>query len=156
MKTSLFLFILVAFSLLLKGQDFIKLPELQKKINANGSIKVVNFWATWCAPCVKELPYFEKLNHDNKTVDVLLVSMDYDLDPNPDRVKRFIDRKKIQSKVVILEEENPNAWIEKIDKSWSGALPSTLIINPNNGKRRFVQGELKDGELERLIKEISE
>ena len=75
---------------------------------------------------------------------------------NPDKVKRFIDRKKIQSKVVILEEENPNAWIEKIDKSWSGALPSTLIINPNNGKRRFVQGELKDGELERLIKEISE
>jgi len=156
MKTSLFLFILVAFSLLLKGQDFIKLPELQKKINASGSIKVVNFWATWCAPCVKELPYFEKLNHENKTVDVLLVSMDYDLDPNPDKVKRFIDRKKIQSKVVILEEENPNAWIEKIDKSWSGALPSTLIINPNNGKRRFVQGELKDGELERLIKEISE
>lgn len=136
------------------GQALVKLPELQKIIKAPGSVKVINFWATWCAPCVKELPYFEKLHQDNKSVEVILVSMDYDLDPHPEKVKRFIERKKIQSRVILLAEENPNDWIEQVDKSWTGALPSTLVINPATGKRKFVQGEMKEGELEKLIEEV--
>jgi len=137
------------------GQELVKLTELQKLIHQPGSVKVINFWATWCAPCVKEMPLFEKLNHDDRNTKVILVSMDYDLDPDPAKVKRFIDRKKILSKVVILAEENPNEWIEKIDKSWTGALPSTLVINPDSGKRKFIQGELKEGDLEKLIQEVS-
>jgi thiol-disulfide isomerase/thioredoxin len=150
----LFLLLLV-FPYSLFGQDQIKLSELQKLISEKGSVRVINFWATWCAPCVKELPFFEKLNQDDKNVKVILVSMDYDLDPNPAKVNRFVERKKILSKVVILAEENPNDWIEKIDKTWSGALPSTLVVNPANGKRKFVQGELKEGDLEKLIQEVS-
>jgi len=136
------------------AQELIKLTDLQNIINDAGPVKVINFWATWCAPCVKELPHFEKLNQENKSVKVVLVSMDYDLDPNPAKVKRFVERKKLLCKVVILAEENPNAWIEKIDKNWTGALPSTLIINPSNGKRKLVQHELKEGELENLIESI--
>jgi len=149
------LFSSLAFPYALLGQDLIKLPELQKLIHEPGSVKVINFWATWCAPCVKEMPLFEKLNHDDKNVRIILVSMDYDLDPDPAKVKRFIERKKILAEVVILAEENPNDWIEKIDKSWSGALPSTLVINPNSGKRKFIQGELKEGDLEKVIQEVS-
>jgi thiol-disulfide isomerase/thioredoxin len=118
-------------------------------------VQVINFWATWCAPCVKEIPLFEKLNQANKEVEVMLVSMDYDLDPNPEKVYRFMTRKNLQSKVVILAERNPNDWISKIDKSWkSGTLPATLIINTQNGKRKFVQQELHEGDLEKLIEEV--
>jgi thiol-disulfide isomerase/thioredoxin len=133
----------------------IKLKDLQQLINTSSEkVQVINFWATWCAPCVKEVPFFETLNQENKSVDVTLVSMDYDLDPNPEKVYRFITRKKLQSKVVILAERNPNDWIDKIDKSWSGALPATLIVNTKTGKRKFVQKELHEGELEKLIEEI--
>lgn len=133
----------------------INLKDLQLLINKpSDKVQVINFWATWCAPCVKEVPFFEKLNQENKSVDVTLVSMDYDLDPNPEKVYRFIARKKLQSKVVILTEQNPNDWIDKIDKSWSGALPATLIINTKTGKRKFVQKELHEGELEKLIEEV--
>ncbi len=149
------LFAFITLPLTLRGQDFIKLPELQNTIHEAGPVKVINFWATWCAPCVKEMPYFEKLNQENKNVKVLLVSMDYDLDPNPAKVKKFVERKKILSRVVILQEENPNSWIDKIDKDWGGALPATLIVNPANGKRKLVQGELKEGDLEKLIAEVS-
>jgi thiol-disulfide isomerase/thioredoxin len=155
MLRKFFLFASLTFPYSLMGQDLIKLPELQKLIQQPGPVKVINFWATWCAPCVKEMPLLEKLNHDDKNIKVILVSMDYDLDPDPAKVKRFIERKKILSEVVILAEENPNDWIEKIDKSWTGALPSTLVINPNSGKRKFIQGELKEGDLENLIQEVS-
>jgi thiol-disulfide isomerase/thioredoxin len=153
--TIFFLFASLTFPATLLCQDLVKLPELQKLIQAPGPVKVINFWATWCAPCVKEMPLLEKLNQEDKNCKVILVSMDYDLDPDPAKVKRFIERKKILSEVVILAEENPNDWIEKIDKNWSGALPSTLVVNPNSGKRKFIQGELKAGDLEKLIQEVS-
>ena len=134
----------------------VKLPDLQKAIEAPSTkeIKVFNFWATWCAPCIKELPYFEKVNREQNSVDVVLVSLDLDLDPNPEKVFRFIERKKIQSKVMILNERDPNSWINKIDKEWSGALPATIIINTKTGKRKFVEGQLEEGELERLIDQM--
>lgn len=135
--------------------EIIKLNQLQELIEAEADhVKVINFWATWCAPCVKEMPLFEALNETRSDVKVTLISMDLDLDPNPEKVYRYMDRRKIKSKVLILDEQNPNAWIEQIEKSWSGALPATLIINGLTGKRKFVERELHEGDLEKLIAEI--
>jgi hypothetical protein len=80
--------------------------------------------------------------------------MDLDLDPNPEKVYRFLNRKKLKSRVVILDEEDSNTYIDKIEKSWSGALPATIIINPKTGQRKFVEKELHEGDLERLIEEV--
>ncbi len=133
----------------------ITLPQLQELMGQKADhIKVINFWATWCAPCVKEIPLFEKLGQQRTDVRVTLVSMDLDLDPDPEKVYRFIARKKLQSEVVILNEKDPNSYINQIDKNWSGAIPATLIINSRTGKRKFVERELHDGELEKLISEI--
>lgn len=150
-----FLFSLAA--LLAEAQEarLVRLGELQKIIDTpSDEIKVINFWATWCGPCIKELPLFEKLNQERKDVKVTLVSMDIDLDPNPEKVYKFVGRKSIRSQVVILNEKNPNGWIDKIEKEWSGALPATLIINSKNGKRKFVEKELHEGDLEKLVTEV--
>ena len=75
--------------------EMVKLERLQNEIaSSSDQVLVYNFWATWCAPCVKELPLFEKLNQNNKEVKVTLVSMDIDLDPNPEKIYKFIERKK--------------------------------------------------------------
>lgn len=133
----------------------VKLPELQELITSKGDhIKVINFWATWCAPCVKEMPLFEKLGQERKDVKVTLVSMDLDLDPDPAKVHKFVARKKLQSQVLILDEKDPNSYIEQIEKSWSGALPATIIVNSKTGQRKFVERELHEGELEKLIAEV--
>jgi len=159
MRKHLFIICLLSLGfkpLLAQKADQIKLKELQGILTVpNEQIQVINFWATWCAPCVKEMPLFEKLNSENKEVVVTLISMDYDLDPNPEKVNRFIARKKLQSKVLILAETDPNSWIDKIDKHWEGALPATLIVNTKTGKRKLVQKELHEGELEKFIKEVS-
>jgi len=152
------LFLSLFFSVALYAQEqteIIKLKQLQDHLHAKSDrIKVINFWATWCAPCIKEIPFFEKMNSERSDVEVTLVSMDLDLDPNPEKVYRFIDRRKIKSKVLILDERNPNMWINQIEKSWSGALPATIIINSKTGQRKFVERELHEGELEALIAEI--
>jgi len=133
----------------------VKLPELQEMISAKSDqIKVINFWATWCAPCIKEMPLFEKLGQERQDVKITFVSMDLDLDPDPAKVYKFVTRKKIQSQVVILDEKNPNLYIDLIDKSWSGALPATIVVNTKTGQRKFVEKELHEGELEKLIAEV--
>lgn len=135
--------------------QIIKLPALQEIIQSDSDqVKVINFWATWCAPCIKELPLFQQLHEDRQDVKVTLVSMDLDLDPNPEKVYKFIARKNISAEVVILDEQNPNDWIDKIEKDWSGALPATIVINTKTGKKKFVERELHEGELEKLILEV--
>ncbi|KGL60777.1 TlpA disulfide reductase family protein [Polaribacter sp.] len=110
-------------------------PLLEKN---DGKTYIVNFWATWCAPCVKELPYFEKIKKefDDKNVEVLLVSLDF-----PKQVEKklipFINKRKLNSKVVLLDDINEDVWIKSIDENWSGAIPATLIYNKN--KRKFYE-----------------
>ncbi|WP_276368252.1 TlpA disulfide reductase family protein [Chryseolinea sp. H1M3-3] len=129
----------------------VKFDALAKILNTNSSqIQVVNFWATWCAPCVKEIPLLEKLNANKDfNVKITLVCLDYA--DKVDKVDAFIHRKNIQSQVLLLDEIDYNSWIDKVDKTWSGAIPATLILNPKTGKRMFVEKELKEGELENLI-----
>ena len=157
MKKVLILFFMAS-SLSVRAQEkaeIIKIKQLQEIIELKtDQIKVINFWATWCAPCVKEMPLFQKLDEERSDVMVTLVSIDLDLDPNPEKVYRFIDRKKISTRVVILDERDPNTWINLIEKNWSGAIPATIIINGKTGQRKFVEHELHDGDLEKLIAEV--
>ncbi|SHJ07681.1 AhpC/TSA family protein [Flavobacterium terrae] len=94
---------------------------------------VINFWATWCLPCVKELPYFEQLNEKYKgqNVKVILVSLDL-----PKKVESnlipFIKKKNLKSEIIHLNDPDANTWIEKVDKSWAGSIPATVIYNKNS------------------------
>ena len=118
-----------------------KFAAFEKAIlKEDDNIYVINFWATWCAPCIKELPYFEKLHTDNPKVKVILVSLDSRNDLNKKLIP-FVDRKKITAQVVLLSDKDYNAWLDKIDASWSGAIPATLIIQGK--KHLFAEREFE-------------
>nr|WP_315156752.1 TlpA disulfide reductase family protein [uncultured Flavobacterium sp.] len=97
---------------------------------------VVNFWATWCAPCVKELPHFEKLNLENKSVKVVLISLDFK-NQFESKLLPFLKNRKINSEVVFLTDKDYNSWLPTVSKEWSGSIPATLIIK--NGKKIFAE-----------------
>ena len=120
---------------------------------SNDTTYVINFWATWCSPCVKEIGYFETLHrkYAGDKVQVVLVSLDFPNQVNR-RVIPFLEEKKITAPVRLVTELDYNSWIDQVDPAWSGALPATLILHKD--KRIFMEKELTENELFEHVKQI--
>ncbi len=93
------------------------------------TLYVINFWATWCKPCVKELPYFETLKEQYLDIPIKVVLVSLDMKKQvPTVVEPFLNKNKIKSKVVVLADGRANSWIDKVDPEWSGAIPATVLL----------------------------
>lgn len=125
--------------------------KLMERVSNNDTFYIVNFWATWCGPCVGELPEFAKMEqyYSGKPVKVLLVSMDFK-EEYAKKVTAFIKKKKLQSEVVWLNETNANVFIPKIEPAWQGSIPATLMIYNKTSYRNFFEGTIKAERLEIL------
>jgi len=112
---------------------------------------IVNFWATWCGPCVAELPHFLELEkrYKGKNVKFIFVSLDF-INNLETTLVPFLDKRKIDSEMVVLNQKNVDVWMEKIDKKWSGAIPATLIYNAKG--RKFIEDKFDTvDELEKVL-----
>jgi thiol-disulfide isomerase/thioredoxin len=123
-------------------------PHLQKQ---NDTTYVINFWATWCKPCVDELPAFEELNrkYGDKPVKVILVSLDF-VRNLESRVLPFIETNNLKSDIILLNDPKSHQWIDKVSPEWSGSIPATVIYN--RGKRTFYERAFHFDELEAALK----
>jgi thiol-disulfide isomerase/thioredoxin len=119
----------------------------------NDTTYVINFWATWCSPCVKEIGYFEEVHrlYQSEKLNVVMVSLDFP-DQVEQRVIPFLKEKGITARVVLMTDLNYNDWIDQVDPSWSGAIPATLIYK--NGERIFLEKEVSREELFNHVKQI--
>ncbi|TPN84628.1 TlpA disulfide reductase family protein [Aquimarina algicola] len=119
----------------------------------DGKTRVINFWATWCKPCVAELPYFELINsrYPEHKVEVILVSLDLPMHVESKLIP-FVKKQKIQSKVILLDDPDANSWIPKVDKDWTGSIPATIIYRDNTF--RFYERSFTYNELEKELKKL--
>ena len=128
-KILLFSFLITIFDLKCQTVNHVfKIDDLLYSIKSKDTLYVVNFWATWCKPCIAELPAFDSLyiRIQNQKVKIILVSLDF-AENISGKVNPFLIKNKIKSTVVLLDEINGNDFITKISKNWSGSIPATLF-----------------------------
>ena len=118
----------------------------------NDTVYVINFWVTWCKPCIKEMPDFEKFwaEYKNKNVKLYLVSLDF---PNKheELLIPFVEKHNIKSEVIHLTDTDSNKWIDKVSPLWSGSLPATLVYKGNSAE--FYETTLTFEDLKRIVEQ---
>lgn len=130
--------------------------EIEALLNQqDGRTYVINFWATWCRPCLTELPFFEQLAkaRSAKDLQVIMISLDRPGEVRG-RLKDFFEERPMVLPVVALTDDNFRGWVSRVDGSWtSGSIPTTLIYR--NGQRKFNRGQISSyTELEGLVRQV--
>lgn len=143
--------LLGSFCLIPKKVQVVTFEQLEKRCRrGDDTLYVVNYWATWCRPCVKELPYFQEAarKFSRKKVELIFVSLNTVKELK--MVQGFIENKNMEPQVYILNAGNPNGWIDKVDPSWEGSIPATVMYR-NKEKVFFREGEFTQTELDSII-----
>ena len=141
-----------------EGQQLtqIRIPDLEKILSSGeDKLLVINFWATWCPPCVKELPHFQKVakEYNKDKVSFLLVSLDFPSQIDS-HLKPFLKKNKVALDVVLMMDTDQNEWIDKVDPSWQGNIPVTLMLNNPRKIRKFHSGDMDETELRNMINSL--
>jgi thiol-disulfide isomerase/thioredoxin len=142
------IFLLLTSAVFCQEVKKMKITDVEAYIKNSDHPVVVNFWATWCAPCVEEIPYFietvQQYNADR--VELVLVSLDF---PNyyPKQINDFIKKKQFVATFFWLNETNADYFCPKIDAKWDGTIPVTLLVNNKTGYRTFFNRPLTDRQI---------
>lgn len=133
----------------------LSINELQAYIEKSDKPLVVNFWATFCKPCVEEIPYFQSAirNQYKGEVELLLVSLDLPAD-YPRKITAFAAQKNFFAPIAWLNETDADYFCPKIDQKWSGAIPCTLMVNNKKRYRKFYDDQLSSAQLEKELKAL--
>ncbi len=131
--------------------------EFEKFKDANitspDTVYVVNFWATWCLPCVKELPEFEKSiqKYNGKPVKFFFLSLDFG-DDAWQKANDYLDKKNYSFDSFLITDDNANEWIPMVNKSWSGAIPATVMYKKD--QQLFHEGKITYEKLNSMIRKL--
>jgi thiol-disulfide isomerase/thioredoxin len=133
----------------------VKVTELENIIKESKGPMIISFWATYCVPCIQELPYFHDAvnRYKSKGLSLLLVSLDL-REAYPTQISLMAKKLKFTAPVVWLDETNADYFCPKVDSSWSGALPASLFINNATGYRSFYEDQVPKEKLEQEIKKM--
>ena len=155
MRNLLLLFFLAALGAQGQRVRKVKITDLQDLIAHSDHPLIVNFWATFCAPCNKEIPYFESTvaRYRTDSVELILVSLDLP-DYYPARIAGFARGRGYTSSLLWLDETNADYFCPKVDPRWSGGIPCSLFVNNKTHYRRFFDRQLTEPQVALEIRKL--
>ncbi len=127
-----------------KATDIVRLTE-----RATDSVYVINFWATWCRPCIAEMPHLISIwkKYRRHKVELLLVSLD-EASGWPEKIRAMARKRHIDAPLAWLNETDADYFCNLIDRRWSGAIPATFIFRPATGYRAFYETDFTEATFE--------
>lgn len=130
-----------------------KMPELVQHYKQAKGILVVNFWSTWCPPCIEEIPHFIDITNQYKkdSVQLWLVSQDTKKLYESGALQQYVQQKKWKANMLWLNETNADYYCPLVDTRWSGAIPATVIIRPSTGYYEFYEESLSKEALQTAL-----
>ncbi len=131
-----------------------KMTELNELIETSTTPMVINFWATWCVPCLQEIPYFISVAKEFKEEGVSLLLVSLDMQEDSAKVEPFAIKRKITAPIVWLNETNADYFCPIIDDRWSGSVPATLFVNTKMKYRKFLEKALSEETLRKEIQQL--
>ncbi len=121
---------------------------------AKGKVVLVNFWATYCAPCRKEMPQLVALAGRLKANGFTLITVSADEAEQAADAAAFLDRTHVPAPAYLRKTRNEDRFPTTIDPAWKGALPASFLYDRQGHKVRSFFGELKMAEVEAAIKKL--
>jgi len=134
------------------GLSDIDIAGIKKLVkNDSKKLRLINVWATWCGPCVVEYPDLVKLQRIYGGRDFEFISISSDKIGNKEKVHSFLKKSHSAIQNYIYSEGDNYKLIEAVDTEWKGALPYTILIEPNGKVVWKCQGEVDMLELKKTI-----
>lgn len=128
---------------------------LQKVVAAQkGKVVLVNFWATYCVPCRKEMPALVALEARLRTKGFQLVTVSADEPEQEPQAKTFAEQTKMPAPTYIRRAKDDDKFVNTIDPKWSGALPASFLYDRQGKKVRSFFGEVNLKDLEAAIQKL--
>ncbi|MCZ2299482.1 MAG: TlpA family protein disulfide reductase [Chitinophagales bacterium] len=159
MKKIQLLAIIFSLSFVASSQNIksVKINDIVNIIDISSAPTVINFWATWCGPCVAEIPWFEKLIDEmkDKNIQLILVSLDFKT-AYPKDVTNFVIKKKYKSTIFWLNETDASFYCPLIDKDWNGNIPVTIMVNNKKKYKQFYDSQLPEARLKLELQKLVE
>ena len=152
---ALLIFGLLIGQLSAQSVHIIKQAQMEALFKPDSGLFVINTWATWCKPCMEELPLLLKADSMRKSDGIHFVFVSFDMAEDSARVAQTIAKKNMPGSHYLIDETDWNKLINAIDSSWSGTLPATWFVGPTYKKPvYFAFWDLKQilGEMEELKK----
>jgi thiol-disulfide isomerase/thioredoxin len=145
--------IVISFGSMAQSVRSWKVTDVEKYIDSSSArVLVINFWASFCKPCVAEIPSFISITDKYKSSGVRLLLVSLDL-PSwyPKRIRDFAVKNHFNTNIVWLNETDADYFIPKINKDWGGSIPATLMLNTKTGKRAFFEEEISASDFEKNL-----
>jgi thiol-disulfide isomerase/thioredoxin len=119
-----------------------------------GQVVLVNFWATWCAPCRKEMPLLVEMEKKLRAKGLRMVTVSADEVEDKAQALEFLTEHSVAAPVYLKNVEDDDAFIESISPDWSGALPALFLYGRDGKLAKSWVGETEMAELEAAIREL--